>query len=190
MDLKALRQSIIDCGRLLWDKDLVTACNGNISVRAGEDRVLVTATGTCLGLLKEEDLVLLGGDGAVLEGGVPSTERHLHLDIYRQLRDVEAVVHTHNPYTNAYFMAYDVFRPATFEAEYVLGDVFSAPQSGVNVKDTSAVIDCLRRSKVAALKRHGTVSVGKTLFECVAKIQTLEEQIKTEAVSRLFRQGV
>ena len=186
MDIQVLRQNIIEGGRLLWDKDLVTACNGNISLRVSDDTFLITATGTCLGLLKVSDIVLIGKDGVVIEGGVPSTEKTLHLDIYINMPGVKAIVHTHNPYTNAYFLKYDVFKPATYEAEYVLGEVFSAKQSAVNVKDTHAVIECLRRSSVAALKRHGTVSVGAGLFECVARIQTLEEQIKTEAISRIF----
>ena len=186
MSVQTLRQKVINCGRLLWDKNLVTACNGNISIRSGDDRILITATGTCLGLLTNEEVVLLDLNGNVIEGGIPSTEINLHLDVYRNFPHVRAVVHTHNPYTNAYFLKYDVFHPSTYEAENVLGSVYSAEQSGVNVKDTQAVIECLRRSKVAVLRKHGTVAMGERLFECMAKIQTLEEQIKIEAISRLF----
>ena len=48
-----LKKSIIAIGRLLWEKDLVTGLNGNISVRLDDNTILITATKTCLGLLHD-----------------------------------------------------------------------------------------------------------------------------------------
>ena len=179
-------EEILDCGNLLWEKDLAVAFNGNISMRAGGDSLLITGTGTSLGRLKEEDISLASFDGRVIEGASPSSELRLHADIYRAFPAVMAIVHTHTTFTNAFFLKRECFRPATFEAEYMLGEVLGVPQSAVNVVDTAPVIEALRGRKVVVLRRHGVVAPGETLFASVARIQVLEEQIKMEAISKLF----
>ena len=181
-----LKHDIISIGRLLWEKDLVGGWNGNISSRVDDNRILLTGRGTCLGYLKEEDVVLLNLDGVVLEGKEASSEKLLHLDVYRKFPNIKAVVHTHTVFTNAFFSEREVFFPSTFEGEYVLGQVFSVDQDSINVKNTAPVVELLKENKVVALKRHGVISIGEDLFGCFARIQVLEEQIKMEAMRTLF----
>jgi L-fuculose-phosphate aldolase len=180
------RESIISIGRLLWDKDLVGGFNGNVSLRVDDQYVLVTASGTCLGRLSSKDIVLIAMDGRVIGAGEPTSERLLHLDIYRNFPAVKAVVHTHTPCINAFFLNNKVFRPKTFEAEHVLGEVYGVDQDGVNVTDAAPVIDRLKVNGLVALRRHGIVAVGDTLFQGFAKIQVLEEQLWVEALSKLY----
>jgi ribulose-5-phosphate 4-epimerase/fuculose-1-phosphate aldolase len=177
---------IIDTGRLMWDKDLVGGWNGNISLKVAPDHVLMTGTGTCLGRLAQGDITLMTMDGAVLEGAKPTSERLLHLEIYRHLPNVKAVVHTHTPCINAFFLNNKVFIPKTFEAEYVLGEIHGVDQTSVNVTEAAPVVDRLKDNTLVALRRHGVVAVGNTLFDCVARIQVLEEQLWMEALSRIF----
>jgi L-fuculose-phosphate aldolase len=180
------RGLIIAIGRLMWDKNLVVGFNGNISLRVNDRHVLMTATGACLGRLISRDIVLVTIDGRVVGKGEPTSERLLHLEIYRSLSAVKAVVHTHTPCINAFFLNNKVFRPKTFEAEHVLGEVYGVDQSGVNVTDVRPVIDRLKGGNIVALKRHGVVAVGDTLFQGFASIQVLEEQLWVEALSKLY----
>lgn len=180
------RRSIMTLGRLMWEKALVSGFNGNISLRVGREHVLMTGSGTCLGRLVLRDIVLVTIDGRVIDGGVPTSERLLHFDIYRAFPEVKAVVHTHTPCINAFFLNNKVFRPKTFEAEHVLGKVFGVDQTGVNVTDTSPVIARLKTNSVVGLRRHGVVAVGDTLFQGFAKIQVLEEQLWVEALSKIY----
>ena len=180
------RESIVSIGQLLWDKDLVSGFNGNISLRVDDEHVLMTASGACLGRLSSRGIVLVAIDGGVIEGGEPTSERLLHLDIYRNFPAIKAVVHTHTPCTNAFFLNNKVFRPKTFEAEHVLGEVHGVDQAGVNVTDTAPVIDKLRVNTIVALRRHGIVAVGDTLFQGFTRIQVLEEQLWVEALGKLY----
>ena len=180
------RSEIISLGQLLWDKDLVSGWNGNISVRLNDKYLLMTGRGTCLGRLSPKDMVVVGIDGRVVGGGEPTSEKQLHFDIYRNLPKVEAVVHTHTPCINAFFLNNRRFTPKTFEAEYVLGEVFGIEQSSVNVTDTAPVVKALQTNTIVALRRHGVVAVGNRLFDCLARIQVLEEQLWMEALSKIF----
>lgn len=183
---KDVVEDIIRMGRLLWDKDLATGLNGNISSLLNEESIFITGRKTCLGNLSPTDIVAMGPDGSFSGPREPSSEKRLHLDIYRHFPETRAIVHTHTTCTNAYFLKRDVFRPPTLEAEYVLGDVWGVDQGSINVEDTTAVIDRLKSNKIVVLRRHGVVCMGENLFDCFVKIQGLEEQIKLEAFSKIF----
>ena len=186
---KAILRQMIDCGRLLWDKDLVGGYNGNISILAPDGNIIITGRGTCLGRLTPRDFAVVDSQGRPVDGEA-SSETRLHVDIYRSLPGVEVVVHTHTTFTNAFFLKRRMFHPETFEGVALLGDVPGIPQAAVNVTDTAPVVSALLSHKMVALRRHGIVAPGKAWFDCVARIQVLEEQIKMAAVSRLFEEGL
>ncbi len=62
------RKEIIAAGRLLWEKNLASGLNGNISRRVDKDTILLTAHGTCLGNLEAKDILGMNLDGEMLDG--------------------------------------------------------------------------------------------------------------------------
>ncbi len=54
---KNIRHEIVNVGKRLYGVGLCVAKSGNISARLDADNILITATGTFLGDLKEEDIV-------------------------------------------------------------------------------------------------------------------------------------
>ena len=104
--MQELKNKIIEIGKLLWDKGLVTGFNGNISARVDADTILITATGTCLGYLKLQDIVTLSlKSGEVMGEGKASSEKFMHTEVYNNFPDIKAVVHTHPTYTNGFFLS-------------------------------------------------------------------------------------
>jgi ribulose-5-phosphate 4-epimerase/fuculose-1-phosphate aldolase len=184
-----LKNNIIAIGRLLWEKDLVSGLNGNISVRVADDTILLTGHGTCLGLLQEKDILLMKLNGELLESGQVSTEKLMHTEIYKNLPHVQAIVHTHTTYANAYFLENKILTPRIFEAKFYLGEIKGVDQLTPAVTESGPVIEGLRNSNIAVLRNHGVVAVGKELFDCFLLIQALEEAVKIETLSRLFQQG-
>ncbi len=188
--IKKLKDEIITTGRLLWEKDLASALNGNLSARVDGDIILLTAHGTCLGMLTESDLVLMRLNGEVLEGGKVSTEKLMHTEIYKNFPDTQAVVHTHTTYTNAYFLHHKTFESPIFESRFTLGEVKGIEQTTPSVTDAAPLIDVLKGNNIAVLRNHGVVAMGRALFDCFLFIQTLEEQVKIDAISRLYQGSV
>ncbi len=186
-DSKNIYNEVKRIGRLLWEKDLATAFNGNISARLDPEVIMLTGTGTCLGFLEDKDLSCVRlSDGVLIDGASPTSEKMLHLEIYKNFPDVNGIVHTHATYTNAFFLNEKVFHPRTFEAKYLLGDVLGVDQDSVNVKEATPVIKSLQGRHLVALRHHGIVGVGVDLFQAFARVQSLEEQIKMEYVSRVL----
>ena len=184
--IKQLKTNIIAIGRLLWEKDLVSGLNGNISARVEGDTILLTAHSTCLGLLHEKDILAMKLDGELLEEGSVSTEKLLHTEIYKNFPDVLAVIHTHTTFTNAFFLKYESFVPSTFEAKFYLGEIKSVDQKTPSVTEAAPVIQALKNNNITVLKNHGVVAMGKDLFDCFLLIQGLEDAVKIDALSRLY----
>ena len=184
MNVQELKNKIIEIGKLLWEKGLVTGFNGNISARVDAGTILITATGTCLGYLKLTDIVTLSlKTGNVIGEGKASSERFMHTEVYRNFPDIKAVVHTHPTYTNGFFLSNEILEPKTFEAKFYLGIVKSVPQSTPSVTAMEPVIKELKITNIVALRNHGVVAMGPDLFYAFVLIQELEEQTKVELVN-------
>jgi len=189
--MENLKNKIIEIGKLLWDKNLVTGFNGNLSARIDADTILITATGTCLGHLKLTDIVTLNlKTGEVVGGGKASSERFMHTEIYKNFPDIKAVVHTHPTYTNGFFLSNETLEPKTFEAKFYLGHVKSVPQSTPSVTAMEPVIKFLKVSNIVALRNHGVVAMGPDFFYAFVLIQELEEQVKMDFISGFYQHPV
>jgi len=92
--------AIVRLGRRLTGAGLVVGSGGNISVRTGDEQILVTPSGFALDELAPSDLVTLGLDGSVQGGGAhrPTSEAHMHLAAHRARPDAPVVVHVHPPH--------------------------------------------------------------------------------------------
>lgn len=181
-----LRQKMIEMGQLLWSKDLVSGLNGNISARVDENKILITATKTCLGFLDEKDILLVDMTADEKVPGA-STETLLHAILYKSFSNVKTVIHTHTPYINGYFLDNETFTSRIIESKIGLGEVQSVEQLTPSVTDVAPVVEMMTQSHIGVLRNHGVLSMGENLFDCFLYIQSLEEAIKIESVSRIFR---
>jgi L-fuculose-phosphate aldolase len=186
--MQELKNKIIEIGKLLWDKGLVTGFNGNISARVDANTLLITATGASLGYLKLQDVILINISGEVLGEGKASSEKLMHTEIYKNFPQIQAVVHTHPTYTNGFFLVNESFTPKTFEAKFYLGEVRSIEQTTPSVTDTAPVIKELKANNIVILRNHGVVAVGPDLFRAFVLIQELEEQLKMDFVENYYQQ--
>ncbi len=185
---KNLKNNILSIGRLLWEKELVSGLNGNLSLRVDPGTILLTAHNTCLGFLQEEDVLALQLDGQLLEKGEISSENLLHTEIYKNFPNIQAVMHTHTPYTNAFFLENEKLVPQIFESKFYLGEVEAVEQFTPSVTDIQPVIEALKKNNVVVLRKHGVVAMGEDLFDCFLLIQALEDAVKVDAISRLYKQ--
>ena len=66
MDERQARRDLAEVGRLLYERDLLAARDGNLSVKLGPDRLLTTPAGVCKGRLGPEDFRVLVQRSAAL----------------------------------------------------------------------------------------------------------------------------
>ena len=87
------RALVVRIGRLMYDRSLVVASDGNLSIRLDANRILATPTGVSKGRLSPDTLAIVAPDGTALNDVRASSEIKMHLLVYRERADVHAVCH-------------------------------------------------------------------------------------------------
>jgi len=185
---KELRSQMINTGRKLNDLHLAAATAGNLSARIDADNILITATGTSLGNLKDSGIIKVDIARDEGKGGL-STEFPLHRLIYRNF-PAKTVIHCHPPLVNGYFAVYSELRNLTFESRLYLGNVPVVTQETPAITKPELVIEALKTNNLAVIKNHGVVAVADGFTKGLGLIETLEEAVKIAAVARLFDKTV
>lgn len=95
MSSSALRDEICRVGASLYQRGLVHASAGNISVRLPDGGFLITPTDACLGTLDPARLAEVDAQGLQLSGDRASKTLTLHRRIYAAAPEAGCVIHTH-----------------------------------------------------------------------------------------------
>lgn len=95
------RLELIRFGKKLVQAQLTSGTGGNLSIRCPHtDQIAITPSGIDFFEIRPEDIVIVDIDGHVLEGHrKPSSEIEMHLMIYREREDIDAVIHAHTIYS-------------------------------------------------------------------------------------------
>ncbi len=172
-----IRKQICQIGQRLYDKGFVVANDGNISAKLDDNRILITPTGVSKGDMTPQSLIVIDGDGNVLEGGAkPSTEAKMHLAIYRARPDVAAVVHAHPPIATAFAVARKpMVKPIIAETIVTVGEVPVAPYALTGTNQVVAAIEpFLKDYNALLLANHGLVTWGKDLTQAFFRHESVE----------------
>jgi L-fuculose-phosphate aldolase len=176
-----LRREIARVGRLLYERALIVAGDGNISVRLGQDLVLTTPSGACKGMLDPEDMVIVDIEGRVHgEGRRPSSELLMHLAVYASRSDVQAVVHAHPPLAVACTLAGVRLDECVLpEAIITLGAVPTAPFAMTGTSEMCDSIAPFLPFHIAImLTQHGALTMGGTLMQAFHRMEQVEHSAK------------
>ncbi|MCL1796302.1 MAG: class II aldolase/adducin family protein [Clostridia bacterium] len=171
------RDLIVTIGRNMYMKGFVSANDGNMTVRVGENTVLVTPTGVSKGLLTPESLLTVSLEGTVLSGpGTPTSELAMHLNVYRADDAIMSTCHTHALHLTAYACAgIELAAPTTPAAVCVVGRLPVSPYhcSGSPALAAS-VIPYVRDFHGVNLGNHGPFTWGKSPIEAWYRMEAAE----------------
>lgn len=180
---------IVDAGRRLAAAGLVAGPDGNLSVRLGDDRVLVTPSGAGKGAMEPGDLVVVDMTGRVVDGDArPSSELAVHLAIYRARPDARAVVHAHPPTATGFALAgEDFMAPLLPEIILQTGGVPLVPYSTPGSSELAdAVARAVAARDAALLANHGAVTLGATLELALQRMESVEHAARIILTARLL----
>jgi L-fuculose-phosphate aldolase len=195
---QALREEIVRVGRLMYERGLAVAADGNISAPLDEGHVLCTPSGLCKGTMTPDQLIVVDMDGHKVGPGTsanrdlqPTSEVRMHLEAYRQRPDIGGVVHAHPPITVALSIAgvslADCMLP---EVIVTLGLVptteYATPASAENVR---AIRDLITNHDGIILQRHGTLTVGRDPWEAYMRLESLEQVARITLILQQLGHG-
>ena len=188
------RAELTEATREMYRRGLVGAFSGNTSLRlsgTGDDSLLlVTPTHHPYYRLQPEELVVVDAAGQPVGANLmpPSSETLLHLEIYRNRDDVQAVVHTHSIYASVAAVVGRDIPPIIDEMLLTIGGpvkvskyAFPGTQELADAAWTS-----LGDRNAALLRNHGVVSVGPDIWEALEVADLVERLAHIFVLARNF----
>lgn len=183
------KEALAGICHMLYQRNLVTACDGNISSKVSKDHILLTPSGMNKGLLLPEDIIVLDLFGNTVEGnGRASKEYPMHQLIYQMRPYVNAVIHTHPVFATAFALAgRNIPDNYLIETTMMLPDIALAEYAPPG---TQALAEAIRPhvpvSNAVLLKNHGALTYGTDLTDAYNKMEVLESIAKTIIMSRIL----
>ncbi len=184
-------ERLILAGRRLGTRGLVSAGEGNLSVRLDADRLLVTPAGRRKDELAPEDLVVIwladpGRDAVSANGRGPTSDLAIHLAVHAARPDIGAVAHAHLPAAMGLTLAGEVPDPSALPETALLlprlpyltlGIPGSAELAGRIAAALSDPPEPL--ASAVLLERHGAVAVGRDPDHAVDRLELVEVLCRT-----------
>src|SRR6266850_2007037 len=187
-----LKEQICEIGRRLYAKGFAAANDGNITVRLNEREILCTPTMVSKGFMKPDDICKVDYDGKQLAGTRKRTSEVLvHLAVYKNRPDVNAVVHCHPPHATAFAVAHEPIPKCVLpEVEVFLGEVAMAvyeTPGGQKFADT--ILPYTKHCNTIILANHGTVTFGPDVEKAYFNSEIIDAYCKILLLARQIGRG-
>ena len=157
---------VLEMAKSAFKMGFVSVAEGNFSVRIpGRDFFAITPSAIEYTEMSLEDIVIIDYNGEKIVGiEKPSSEWRLHAVIYKERKDVNAIVHTHSMYASVLSVMGEVI-PVIIDEQviYIKGDVRVSEYAMTGTWELAKnVLKALKDRRAALIKNHGLVAVGET----------------------------
>ena len=174
-----LLAALLDACRCLHAGGLLAASDGNLSVRLPNGLIAMTPSGVPKAKVVAGDLAYVQLDGTIYSGR-PSSERAMHLAVYRAVPEARAIVHAHPPTAIAWSLARPELRelPAAGLPEVILaaGRIPIVPMALPGTEAMGAnLLPFLPAHRLLILARHGGLCWGESMDEAAGGMERLEQ---------------
>jgi L-fuculose-phosphate aldolase len=183
------RADIVEAGRRMYARGYVASNDGNISARLDDSRILTTPKCVSKGFMTPDMMVIVDYEGKKLSGDRDaSSELPMHLEIYRNRPDVNAVVHAHPPLATGFAVAgIPLTRAVLAEVVTTLGSVPIAEYGTPSTAELPAAVrKYIKAHDGLLLANHGAVTCCRSIMTAYYKMETIEHFAKISLVARLL----
>ena len=176
---RKFKKQIVYTNRVCIENGMIRSSDGNISIRLDADRFLVTPSGLYKRRLKRKQILIVNGEGQLINGKgqlKPSSELLMHLEAYRQREDIGAMLHAHPTYSTALTVAGIAFpEDIVPEVLALLGEVPTAQYAVPGTQDLAhSIREPIKSHNAVLLSNHGSLTVGKTLEQALIALERME----------------
>lgn len=166
---------------------LASLSGGNVSMRLGENRYLVTPSGMDYEIMTPEDICLIDGQCQLVEGcRKPSSDSSALIYMFEHMPEVNAIIHTHQPWATAVGFFTD-------ELPEFLVTVIDACRNPVKVAPFTPssdigmgilAVEYASDALAVILKHHGVLAYGESLQQALYSAVYLEESAQTYVLAK------
>ena len=141
--------------------------------------ILITPSQISRNNLEPQGICVVDMNGNIIEaqkGKKPSREILLHLEIYKEKKDVKAIMYTHSLYATIFAVANKVIPPIVSDSRHYGGYIYVAPyEKAQTLELAKSAIGPLSKNDVCLLERHGVVITSKHIDEVITKARYVED---------------
>ena len=167
MNREKYREILLAYTKKAYENKLFAGTSGNLSIYDDEnDCIYITPSSIPYENMECEDMVVITMDGTVLEGKhQPSSEWKLHTNIYKERKEIKAVVHTHSPYATTFAVANMPIPMILVEMLPSIGDTVQVAGFALPGDEKVGIeaVKALEGRKGCLLKNHGAVAIGEEI---------------------------
>lgn len=185
MNSQDARQEIVTTVQDFNVSGISIGTSGNVSIRY-ENGFLITPTGVAYDDLTSNDIIHCNTEGQVLSGKLkPSSEWPFHAAIYTKRNDVNAIVHTHPPYSTGLACNRKPIPAFNYMIAIAGGDsIRCADYATFGTQNLSInIVDALIDRKACLLANHGMVAVGDSIMSAYKLAHEVEMLAKQYCIS-------
>lgn len=183
------KNEIINIGKKLIDKKFTWGNAGNISIRVDEETFLITASGTILNELTDNDIVecKLTEKGYEYKGETkPSKEAIIHSLVYKKRKDINFVIHV-SPFYATFISILGLEIPNNLFVEnmYYLERIKKVPYKHPGSIELASEIErYVPQTNIILLENHGILCYDTNSRETMIAIEILEETCRMVILSK------
>ena len=172
----SFKKEIIDASKYLLKLQFNIGSEGNISYRR-ENEIYITPSGIKTSNLESKDISKVDLNGKVLNKNKPSSEILLHSWIYRNHKDIRAVVHCHSKWASILScMRISIPSFHYMVAEFGGNNIKCSKYATFGSEKLSKYVNkVLYKRKGCLIANHGQVTIGNNLEEAVDLSIALEK---------------
>ena len=170
------KKEIVDAAKHLLQLQFNIGSEGNISYRQ-KNEIYITPSGIKTSNLEPKDISKVDLNGKVLNKNKPSSEILLHSWIYRNHKDIRAVVHSHSKWASILScMRISIPSFHYMVAEFGGNNIKCSKYATFGTEKLSKYVnEVLHKRKGCLIANHGQVTIGCNLEEAVDLSIALEK---------------
>ena len=172
------KKMLVEAGKQMLQSGLTVETWGNISLRDPDtDLIYLTPSGMPYDDIEEEDVVVMDLNGNRVEGErKPTVETPMHLLIYQNRSDVNAIIHTHPVHSLVFGVLHQSIPAIIDEAAQTLGDEVRCTNYALpgSKEIAEEALNALGENYACILANHGALLVGRDLDYAFKAAKVLE----------------
>jgi len=174
------KEKVVEYSRMVFSKGYTAGSGGNVSILIeGEDALAITPSGKDYTRFSPAEICVIGLDLTPIEGTMrPSIESGMHAAVYKNRRDVNAIIHAHQTFASVFALINEPIPPLFDEVLFNLGpviDIIPYALSGSQELIENVAGKLGNRCNCYILQNHGALSLGSSMEKAFGNMELFEK---------------